>query len=197
MTTTSLTGKGSATRDRIIEQARQILVEKGYRNLVMRDVAETCSMKLGNLQYYFPNHDALVLAVIEAEKHQDLAMASKILQSRDDPEQVLRSVVKHLIRRWRGESGIVFSTLYLLVLHNEDCRAIYKEIYANYYRLLEEVIERVSPGHVATEYAARARVLCALLDGVPYQTQVRRRSDFLSRIEAQAMSIARGDARGV
>jgi len=193
MSTTPRTQKGSATREKILRQSRKILIERGYGKLVMREVAEFCGMKLGNLQYYFPSHDALVRAIIEAETQQDLAVASRVLQKHEDPEKRLRGVVNELLTRWRGDSGIVFSTMYLLVLHDKAYRAIYNDTYARYYKLVEGVIEQVSPEQTTQERATRARLLCALIDGVAYQTDVGRRADFLARVEDQAYKIALGD----
>jgi len=192
MSSSPLSSKGSATREKVLSQARKMLIERGYGKLVMREVAESCGMKLGNLQYYFPSHDVLVKAIIEAETQQDLVVASHVLQEYADPEKILRGVVKELLMRWRGDSGIVFSTMYLLVLHDKTYRTIYNDTYARYYNLLEGVIERVSPKQTTEEYALRARLLCALIDGVAYQTNVGRKADFQSRVEDQAYQIAIG-----
>ena len=193
MSTAPLTQKGSATREKILKQSRKMLIERGYGKLIMREVSDACGMKLGNLQYYFPSHDALVRAIIEAETQQDLAIASRVLQQHEDPEKRLRGVVNELLTRWRGDSGIVFSTLYLLVPHDKSYRTIYSDTYARYYELVEGVIEQLAPDQTKQEYATRARLLCALIDGVAYQTDIGRKADFLSRIEDQAYGIAIGD----
>ena len=58
--------RGEASRARILEKARSLLVEKGYDALVLRQLATSLEMRLGNLQYYFPNRQALMAALIEA-----------------------------------------------------------------------------------------------------------------------------------
>ena len=50
----------------------------------------------------------------------------------------------------------------------------------------------MSPGHSKREYATRARLLCALIDGVPYQTNIGPKKKFLSRVQAHAYEIAVG-----
>ena len=194
VSSTLLSDKGSATRVRVLAQARELLVRKGYGNLVMREVAEVCGMKLGNLQYYFPTHDALVMAIIEAETALDVEAVENVLQKHQEPEKRLRAVVNELVTRWRGESGVVFSTLNLLVLHNKVYHAIYHEIRSVYYGFLEEVIAATSPGQTKQEYATRARLLCALIDGVPFQTNIGRKADYLARVQELAYAIAIGAA---
>lgn len=169
-----------------------MLVEKGYGNLVMREVAAACGMQLGNLQYYFPSHDALVIAIIEAEAQLDVEAVSTLLQKHQDPQKRLRAVVNELVTRWRGDSGVVFSTLNLLVLHNKAYRATYNDTRAIYYGFLEDIIAEISPGQTQGEYATRARLLCALIDGVPYQTSIGRKKDFLSRVQELTRIIATG-----
>lgn len=50
----------------IINQAITILREEGASSLSMRKVADQCGIRLSNVQYYFPDKEALVKATIEA-----------------------------------------------------------------------------------------------------------------------------------
>ncbi len=65
--TPSLSRKGAATRARILDAARNMLVDCGYDGLVMRSVAAAAGMTLGNLQHYFATREALLAAVVRAE----------------------------------------------------------------------------------------------------------------------------------
>ncbi len=193
MTTVApVTKKGTSTRTKILTQARLSLVEKGYAGMVLRDVAQSCKMKLGNLQYYFPSRDALLTAIIEEEAINDLEVVSAILKTDQSPEMKLRKVVSELVRRWRGDSAIIFSTLNLLVLHDENYRAIYDRTRLAYYDVLEEIIADNSSGETTSEYRIRARLLCSLIDGVPYQISIGRKSAFMSRVQDIAVQIATG-----
>jgi len=187
-----LTDKGSTTRTKILAQARKMLIKRGYGKLIMREVAASCEMKLGNLQYYFPSHDALIRAIIEAETQQDLLATTQVLQENKNPKNRLSGIVRELLQRWRGASGIIFSTLNLLALHDKDYQKLYQDSYAKYYILLDAVIKEVSPGQTRQEYAIRSRLLCALIDGAPYQINLKGRAAFFSRIEDHAYDIAMG-----
>ena len=68
----SRSDKGAQTQARIIAQARGVLVSDGYDAVVMRAVADAVGIKLGNLQYYFPTRDHLLLAVMAAEASSDI-----------------------------------------------------------------------------------------------------------------------------
>ena len=68
-----LTSKGLATRQRILEAARAILVDEGFERLILREVADRCGMTLGNLQYYFATRDDLLATLIQQEADADIA----------------------------------------------------------------------------------------------------------------------------
>ena len=52
-------------RGRIIESAKQELLEKGYKGVSMRKIAQGADMTVGNLYRYFENKDDLINQIIE------------------------------------------------------------------------------------------------------------------------------------
>ncbi len=155
----------------------------------MREVAEQCGIRLGNLQYYFPTTEALVLAVIEAESRKDVESMENASLHAKSPAEALEGLVRELLTRWR-ESGPLYAILNQQSLHSEAYRTLFQSIYREHYRVLETAIDRLVPGLPPAECAMRARLLSALIDGSPYQTQTRRKS-FTDRIVSQALAIAR------
>jgi len=182
------TTKGASTRNRILEAARSALVAHGYGGLVMREVAAACDMKLGNVQYYFATRDALVEEVIRAEARLDLDAIE--VEHLDDPVAALHEAVAELHRNWRGERGIVFATLTALALHDETFQALRKDIYARFYARLRSILEAIDRDQSEAEYAVRARLITALVDGAPMQTGVGGTRAFVKRVQTVATSIA-------
>ncbi len=54
----------SRRRQRLIEAARRIIIEKGLANFTIQDVTEAADMAVGSFYTYFPNKDALIEAAI-------------------------------------------------------------------------------------------------------------------------------------
>jgi AcrR family transcriptional regulator len=185
-----VTRKGSSTRDRIVEAARQQLVEKGYERFVMRELAAMLGIKLGNLQYYFKTREALILHVIETEAAQDLVRIQAHQKNGDTAEDIFRAIVKDLAARWRSDSGFLFSTLGTLSLHSRAYKRLYLAIYADFYQALEGPLRSINPGISDEELALRVRLITALIDGSPMQTQLDSVQGFLDRVELQAKVIA-------
>ena len=54
------------TRTRLIEAARQVLMEHGYSGLSTRRVAEVAGMPMSQIRYHFGSKEGMVLALFEA-----------------------------------------------------------------------------------------------------------------------------------
>lgn len=61
--------RSAETVDRILEAAARIFDERGYRATTTNHVAEAAGVSIGSLYQYFPNKDALLVAL--AEHHID------------------------------------------------------------------------------------------------------------------------------
>lgn len=58
--------KGYETRELILRNALEILIEEGYRAMSMRRVAAASGMRLGNLTYHYPTREDLVRELLNA-----------------------------------------------------------------------------------------------------------------------------------
>lgn len=184
------TSKGASTRERILISARKQLVERGYEAFVMRELAESLGIKLGNLQYYFKTRESLVFHIIEAEAAKDVQAIESHLQSSDSPLDAFVSVVRDLVIRWRGSTGILFSTLTALSMHNAGFRKLYRDIYVRFYAALEEIVGELNPTLPDAEIALRVRMITSLIDGSSMQVQVGDKTRYLECVQRQAQAIA-------
>ncbi|MEU4602699.1 TetR/AcrR family transcriptional regulator [Kribbella sp. NPDC023972] len=164
---TSLSNRGQVRRDALLATAREVLVEDGFDQFVLRRVAAKAEMKLGNLQYYFTTRDDLLEAVIRAEFDRDLEAVR--LATTVESADGLKTAARALVRNWTTGAGSVFGTMSLLAYHHERFRELNREIYETFYRELGVLVRRVSPGLREAEIAARARLITSVLDGVALQ----------------------------
>ena len=188
----TLTTKGLSTRNRILQAARKQLVEGGYESFVMRELAGSLGIKLGNLQYYFKTREQLILQVIETEAAKDVLTIEQHKQEGKPANEAFRLIVQDLVTRWRGNSGVIFSTLGTLALHNKSFQQLYQSIYTKFYSALEGSLQEMNPGLSDDEIAIRVRLITALIDGSPMQIQVGSVQQYLERLQEQAELIAFG-----
>ncbi|WP_350278491.1 TetR family transcriptional regulator [Kribbella sp. HUAS MG21] len=162
--TTSFSDRGAARRDAVLAVARELLVEEGFDQFVLRRVAAKAGMKLGNLQYYFATRDDLLEALIRAEFEHDLAAVRRATNV-----DGLTEAARALVRNWTTGAGTVFGTMSLLAYHHTRFRELNHEIYEAFYSELGVLIRRVSPDLPDQEIRMRARLITSVLDGVAMQ----------------------------
>ncbi len=182
--------KGEAARERILDAARRLLIEEGYDALILRTLASRAGMKLGNLQYYFPTREALLEAVLRREADSDLQDLRGARSDRAAPREELVLVVRLLGRKWRGESGKILALLGFLALHVPAFRALYRDVYEQFYGELAALVERLRPGLPRREYRRRARIITALLDGASMQASRGDSAELMDDVAEQAVAIA-------
>lgn len=179
----------------LVDLARSVLVSEGLDKFVLRNLAARAGMAVGNLQYYFPTRDDLLIAVIQAEFDRDLATIRGVIA---DTAGSLADLAHRLVHNWCDGGSSVFTALALLAFHHERFRRLNQEIYETFYAELGSIIRSADPNASNTEIAARARLITALLDGVALQihaggADAGAYDDLLRRATTHLIAIASGD----
>lgn len=60
--------KSQQKKKYIIEKARQVFIEKGYRSVTMKDIIDACDISRGGLYLYFPSTQEIFLEVLKREQ---------------------------------------------------------------------------------------------------------------------------------
>jgi AcrR family transcriptional regulator len=99
--------RSRATFDRIVEAAARIFDERGYHSTTTNHVAEAAEVSVGSLYQYFPNKDALLVAIAERELDQAEAAlaagAAELRRSASDPATVFGALVAAAVDLNRGD----------------------------------------------------------------------------------------------
>jgi AcrR family transcriptional regulator len=86
----------------ILEAAARVLEEQGFDGYTTNAVAERAGVSIGSLYQYFPNKDAMTVALIDRETAELIGEAKKIGQEgmcREGLEQIIRGAVTHQMER--------------------------------------------------------------------------------------------------
>jgi AcrR family transcriptional regulator len=164
--------RGEARRTEILAAARATLVEQGVDHFVLRTIATTVGIELGNLQYYFPTRADLLEAVMRAEFEHDVAAVRAARKQVDEsaPDDRYVHLATALIRNWTVQGGgSVFAALWQLSYHDERFRRLSAEIYETFYAEIQAMIRTVDPSAADGDVAARAHLMTAILDGAVMQ----------------------------
>ena len=136
--------RGDATKESILEAARESLREQGYSATSIRAVAERAGVQLSLVHYHFGSKQAMLVAVLEHENE-------KLLER----QQALFAGPEPLSAKWRAacrfleddlESGYVriLWELWAAGLADEQLAARWRDATAGWRRLMAEVFEEWS-----------------------------------------------------
>lgn len=92
-----LQARSKATREAIVEAAAQIVAAQGLAGFNTNAVAERAGVSIGSLYQYFPNKDALMVALIHRSQQaqlQSVALAVANAPSESDLETIIRLIVR-------------------------------------------------------------------------------------------------------
>lgn len=159
-------------RRQIVEAARQIIAEQGIQNLSLDRIEKRTRMRRGQLTYYFPHREEILLAVFDdmvANMRQEVEDARR----RGDPchaaggWELILHVLGHLVE---GPPSPEFGTLQFTFLaqsaHRDDFRQRLASLYAHWRTHMAAELTAVWPGVPAK---AAASLVQAIFHGVVMQ----------------------------
>jgi AcrR family transcriptional regulator len=106
--------RSKRTVERILDAATRIFHEHGYTGASTNDIADEADVSVGSLYQYFPNKDALLVALTQRHITTTTSELTDLLvdlPSNSDLETILRTVVDFLV------SQHDLDDLHLLVMH--------------------------------------------------------------------------------
>lgn len=127
----------AALRDRMLDAAEAVVVQRGIGNLTLDAVAAACGMSKGGLLHHFPTKDRLIEGMVRrcADHWRECALGS-VESVPDGPGRMARALLRHLddAEGWtdqcRQSSCAVFAALAQNPNLIEPMRAVYADIRA-------------------------------------------------------------------
>jgi AcrR family transcriptional regulator len=135
------TRKSMRTRQRILEAARQLMIERGSDDFQMAEVSERCDMSKGALYYYFTDRDDIVNELIANECESFVAQVEDIINSSDSAISFLASLCE-LFAESAREGDALLATMYTTPLGKGQQGTALAEQASRISRLVEVQLER-------------------------------------------------------
>jgi AcrR family transcriptional regulator len=169
--------KGKKRAEEILDAATQILVEEGYGGFSMRRVAETLSIRLSNVQYYFGGPGELLSALF------DRALERSITAFKSRPAQgSLEDLIRFILDEQQPqEYCLMFWELWALAARDEEINAVMARYYAQYQKQIEYVLSKAVPGLAPGARRRRAVLIMSLMEGLSLFRGVEGRLDIPAR----------------
>lgn len=171
--------KSGQKKQYIVDTARGVFVEKGYKNVTMKDIVDACGISRGGLYLYFSNTQELFLEVLGADGAEpgengeveelfgEDAFASDILAL------FLKEQKKELLRRKNNLTMAVYEYFFAHKVPKKDNPL--KKKFDMAVRIVEKLIEAgVENGEFYCEDAkGAARNIMYVLEGLKIASQTR------------------------
>ncbi|WP_454198104.1 TetR/AcrR family transcriptional regulator [Nocardia sp. Marseille-Q1738] len=156
------TTKGTQRRSELLDIAERILIDAGHGELTMRAVASAAEVRLGHLQYYFPNRGDLVTAVLNRALEQSLQRLSPLLTSNQPVADLIRALLAEqedprLVR--------IYTEVWALAARDESIAEAVRGFYRTYQEQVTHVIRTRNPEVPEDICHTNARLFTMLIEG--------------------------------
>lgn len=166
---TAIRAKGRQRVSDILNAARAILIEEGYTQFSLRNVASRAGIHLSNLQYYFPGKDELLhglMAHIGREYEDNYEALFRELPRKARPR--FEAVLRYLITDIRNPDTRRFFVQLWALLESSDAHSgvLLNELYAIQINYMVDLVSELNPGLSPGQVQQRTAMISAMIEGM-------------------------------
>ncbi len=127
----------------ILETARKVFVEKGYKDVTMKDIVEACDISRGGLYLYFESTEQILLEVLRMEADETDDVFTRHLTQEETAADILtlflKEQKKELLRKQDNLTVAVYE--YFFTQKPTDKNNMLKKQFDAGVRVIEKLIE--------------------------------------------------------
>lgn len=126
----------------ILETARKVFVEKGYKNVTMKDIVEACDISRGGLYLYFGSTEELLLAVLQKDAEEIDDVFSESITEEDSAADILTLFLKEQKKELLRKKNNLSMAVYEYAFENKEKNdQMMRRRFEAGVRVLEKLIE--------------------------------------------------------
>lgn len=161
--------KGELRRQDILDTAKSILVDEGWEAFSMREVAARIGIRHGNLQYYFPTKQDLLVALYDSEVSVYTSAIAAAVASAGTRQSAIEGILDSGIAMVRRPETQLWRIAAALGPQDSEMEAILARDNQLYRDELMSAFSDISPGLTRQQQAVLARFVQVLVDGLSLQ----------------------------
>lgn len=166
---TAIRAKGQQRVNDILEAARAILIEDGYSQFSLRNIASRAGIHLSNLQYYFRGKDDLIHGLMEFisdEYERNYETLFKDLP--EDGRKRFEAVLRYLVTDIRNPRTRRFFVQLWALLESSDTHSgvLLNELYALQIDSLFDLVSKINPALSPGKIQQRIAMISAMIEGM-------------------------------
>lgn len=166
-----MSDKAAKKKQYILDTAKKVFSEKGFKNVTMKDIVEACDISRGGLYLYFDSTDSIFEELMVAESVEEKAFIDSFSQKDMEPGNKLAWFLteqkKHILHK---ESGLTIA-LYEYLFYKHEIGEVPELVNGNRESLLTALTvlieEGIELGDFDTDDAyGAAKHILFVLDGI-------------------------------
>lgn len=161
--------KGERRRQQIVDAAKDLLIKSGPNMLVLRDLAEQLGITHGNLQYYFPTKNDLLVAIFDQETAKYTDSMKHAVAAASTRRGRLNAILDTGLAELRSPDTALWRMLMSMADHSPEMAAILHKENERYQAVVTRELKNVAPEMSAPRRRHLAQIIQAMLDGLGVQ----------------------------
>lgn len=170
MRVTASSRKGRVKIAEILAAATAVLVDKGYTQFSLRNIAATAGIHLSNLQYYFPTKEAIIHALMDFVVQQyDAKYQERFRTLPTMPYPRLVAILDYLIEDIEDPKTRRFFIQFWALLESTDSSGngkLLNELYAAHIENIASYVAELNPSLSPGARRQRAAMIAAMIEGM-------------------------------
>lgn len=136
------TRKSAETRQRIMDAASELMVERGSTDFQMSEVSAKCHMSKGALYYYFADREELIHAVFAEVIERSITAAEEVVAKTETAEEALHALCIDFSKQLQSGSTLALAVTYEYSSARVDMVSFVENHFARAAALISEQMER-------------------------------------------------------
>lgn len=161
--------KGEKRKHQILTLAKKTLISNGTESLILRDIAHQLGITHGNLQYYFPTKNDLLIAIFNQEINTYTESMRLAVAATSTKRARLDAIVDSAITELTKPEAALWQIMGALANHHHEMAKAKKEANDAYIQALSEEIAPISPQLSEKRRLHIAQIINVIMDGLSVQ----------------------------
>ncbi len=178
----------------IVETARKVFMEKGFKTVTMKDIVEACQISRGGLYLYFESTNQIFMEVLKLESEETDDVFSRSISEDATAVDILllflKEQKKEILRKKDNLTQAIYEFYFANNLPKKD--NVLKQQFDSAVKVIEKLIENgVDSGEfICEDCAGMARNIMYVLEGMKISAQTTGISS--DAVDRELMFILRG-----
>lgn len=159
----------------IVETARKVFMEKGFKRVTMKDIVEACDISRGGLYLYFESTSQIFMEVLKLESEETDDVFSKSIDENATAVDILLLFFKEQKKEILRKKDTLTQAIYEFYFDNELPKKdnVLKKQFDSAVKVIEKLIELgvENDEFVCDDYTGTARNIMYVLEGLKISAQ--------------------------